>query len=161
MRLLSTALAFFIPYASYSQNISFFDLKSIDSEKQFKRVMFENDFTKVSDASSDWYLEYAYRYDKKTESANIWASYRMSGFMTLDLAKNYGGNPHEVYTSILNRVKRECDFFDFVTVFEYEYACYTCHSKFKEFQIGFCRGDEGWDRIRIDGFDFYRILQGG
>ena len=117
MRLLFTALAFFIPYVSFSQNISLYDLKSIDSEKQFKRVMFENDFTKVGDASMDEYmLTYAYDHDKSRKVANIWAYYYpKSGIMTFDLVKDYGGSPNKMYTSIVNQVKRECDFFDFKT----------------------------------------------
>jgi hypothetical protein len=143
-------LLLLIPFVSFGQ--SFNDIKQIDSEKQFKRVMFENAYVPVE--KGVFILTYALGYEASNNVAQVWAFfYRNIGKMEFQISKHYDGSPNERFTRILEQVKRECTFYDFHDDAGDEYICYTCpNSKYKG-KIGFRRGDTGSDYIHTFTFD--------
>ena len=50
----SLLLLLFIPLVSFGQNFDYNDLKVINSETQFKRFSFENEFVKVEEFSNKY-----------------------------------------------------------------------------------------------------------
>ena len=142
-------LLLFIPFVSFGQDFN--DLKQINSEKQFKRAMFENGYAQIS--KNEYNITYAFNYTASTERAQVWAHFYLksgstkSGLMEFQLVKNHDNSPDERYTRILEQVKRECTFYDFYDSWGDEYICYTCpNSKYKG-KIGFRRGDDNSDYI--------------
>ena len=144
-------LLLFIPFVSFGQD--FDDLKQIDSEKQFKRVMFENEYAQIKNELT-YRLTYAFNYNDSSEQASLWANFYLnSGLMLFQMVRNYDGSSNERFTRILEQVKRECTFYDFYDNYGDEYICYTCpNSKYKG-KIGFSRGDDGSDYIETFNFD--------
>jgi len=71
---LTLLLLLFIPFVCFGQDFEFNDLKVINSEKQFKRFCFENEFVKTgySDVGK---IVYAKGCNKLAETATVWAFY--------------------------------------------------------------------------------------
>ena len=96
-------LLLFIPFVSFGQDLDFDDIKQIDSEKQFKRDMFEKEFVKVR--SDDFSLTYAYGYKNSSEQAQVWAKYyQPTGLMEFQIFKYENGSSNPMFTQILNQV---------------------------------------------------------
>ena len=151
MKKILFTLALLISFSSFGQSyeeFNFSDLKRISSEKQWKRFAFEKGFTRIS--SSEYSSTYALSYDSDSKEANIWAYYYpKSGVFEMTLVKNIGGTPNKSYESVLKQVKRECVFFDFIEDSDKEYICYTCKNSSYPGKIGFSRGKDGSDYIKI------------
>ena len=69
-------LLLFIPLVSFGQTFDYNDLKNINSEKQFKRFAFENEFVKTAEYTNS--LTYAQKYEKEEEIASIWSYYYLT-----------------------------------------------------------------------------------
>ena len=146
-------LLLFIPFVSFGQDLDFDDIKQIDSEKQFKKVMFEKEFVNVEITS--YSLAYAFNYFHSRNKASVWATFfPPDDSMQFQFVKNTDNTTAKTFTRILEQVKRECSFYDIINDYlGNEYFCYTCpNSKYKG-KIGFRRGDEGSDFIETFIFD--------
>ena len=142
-------LLLFIPFVSFGQDFN--DLKQINSEKQFKRVMFENGYAQIS--KDEIALTYAIGYDSSSETAVLWAYFYVNdSSVVFQFVRNRDGSPDEDYTRILEQVKQECTFYDFYEYWKGEFICYTCpNSKYKG-KIGFYRGADNSDKIETFTF---------
>ena len=144
-------LLLFIPFVTFGQDLDFDDIKQIDSEKQYKRVMFENEFVKLD--NNDNVLTYAYKYSKSSETAQVFSEFlSIYGLMTFQLFRTYDNSSNPMFTRIFEQVKKECTFGQFTDLFDLEYACYTCPNSNYKGTIGFNRGNAGADFILIFGF---------
>ena len=138
-------LLLFIPLVSFGQTFNYNDLKDINSEKQFKRFSFENEFLKTAEYTN--YLTYAQRYDKEEDTAGIWSYYYLkTGLFSFQLVKKYDGSSNDSFDRVLEQVKKNCTFYDFKEdgygEYKKEFACYTCPGSAFPGKIGFARGAE-------------------
>lgn len=154
-------LLLFIPFVSFGQDLDFDDIKQIDSEKQFKRVMLEGGLVKAKSRGENMIM-YAYNYQETfypnggyNEKASMFAKMFGNGLMQFNVAPKSDGGVATIYSRILEQVKRECTFYDIYNgkygANDLEYICYTCpDSKYKG-KIGFAR-NAVWNWIET--FDF-------
>mgnify|MGYP003643079169 FL=1 len=141
-------LLLFIPLVSFGQTFDYNDLKNINSEKQFKRFAFENEFVKTAEYTNS--LTYAQKYEKEEEIASIWSYYYLtSGTFKFQFAKSSNGKSDDSFDRVLEQVKKKCTFYDFkeggvkfIGAYEREYICYTCPGSSFPGKIGFSRGVE-------------------
>lgn len=143
-------LCFFVK-TSFGQEIrfDFSDIKTINSENQAKRFCFENGFKFIFEDEYDYY--YAFGHTKtSTESgiAEAWfiiskprdGSYKDD--WQVSLGHWYDGSSDPTFENIVNQVKSECTFFDFINYFGDEYICYSCPKSTYSGKIGFFLGEE-------------------
>ncbi|MGB1050830.1 MAG: hypothetical protein ACPGYF_02640 [Chitinophagales bacterium] len=123
-----------LPFSVHSQ-ITFNDIKKIDSEQDFQRVCIENGLQK--DHSVTWKMQYAYRPYDDFKLAYIWASYYINDdFRFLFVIDNgYGGWNDEYYTyqKIIADIKNSCNFYKV----EDDVAYYSCPGSLYKGKIGF------------------------
>ncbi len=101
----------FVPLVSLGQTFDYNDLKDINSEKQFKRFSFENEFVKVEEYES--YMTYAQNWDKEKAVAGIWSYYYpKTGRFEFQIAKNRDGSSADSFNRVLEQVKAKCTFYD-------------------------------------------------
>ena len=143
---LTLLVLLFIPFVCFGQGFDFNDLKVINSEKQFKRFCFENEFVKTEKSVS--YITYAQGYTKEAseEKASVWTYYYLvAGIFEFQFVKNYDGTSNYSFNRVLQQVKKQCTFYDFK---EYglgeikEFICYTCPGSAYPGKIGFARTEE-------------------
>ena len=137
-------LLLFIPLISFGQNFDYNDLKVINSENQFKRFSFENEFVKTE--HNEFALNYAHGWDKENERAMIWSYYyKKTGLFEFQLVKNYDGSSMDSFNRVLEQVKNKCTFYgikeDGYGEYKKEFICYTCPGSAFPGKIGFARGD--------------------
>ena len=137
------SIVILVSFSSIGQNSTDFnykDLKAITSPKLFKKFCFEKGYTKTSE--DDYSLFYAIDYDKdkKVESGNIYYDKYTDEF-TITLYRYYDGSSVFSFTSVLNIVKKQCEFYDFYSVGREEYIIYSCSDLPNKMKIGFFRGD--------------------
>ncbi len=102
-------LLLFIPLMSLGQTFDYNDLKDINSEKQFKRFSFENEFVKTEEYTN--YLTYAQRYNKEEDKAGVWSYYYLkTGLFEFQLVKNYDGSSSDSFNRVFEQVKRDAPF---------------------------------------------------
>lgn len=137
-------LLLFTPLVSLGQIFDYNDLKDINSEKQFKRFSFENEFVKTNENES--YLTYAQRWNKEKEEAGIWSYYyTKTGLFAFQIVKNRDGSSADSFNRVLEQVKIKCTFYDIKEdgygEYKKEFICYTCPGSAFPGKIGFARGD--------------------
>ena len=135
----------FVPLVSLGQTFDYNDLKYINSEKQFKRFSFENEFVKVEEYES--YMTYAQNWDKEKAVAGIWSYYYpKTGRFEFQIAKNRDGSSADSFNRVLEQVKAKCTFYDIKEdgygEFKKEYICYSCPGSSFPGKIGFARGEK-------------------
>ena len=133
------------------QIFDFNDLKVINSEKQFKRFCFENEFVKTKKVG--FYTTYAQGYAKEAETALVWTNYYLTtsiaGTFDFQFAKSYDGTSNSSFNRVLKQVKKQCTFYDFKEATnKLDYICYTCPGSAYPGKIGFARGEKN-DYIEI------------
>ena len=138
-------LLLFIPLVSFGQTFDYNDLKNSNSEKQFKRFAFENEFVKTAEYTNS--LTYAQKYEKEEEIASIWSYYYLKrGQFKFQFAKSPNGKSDDSFDRVLEQVKKKCTFYDFKEVgygeYKKEYICYTCPGSAFTGKIGFARDDK-------------------
>ena len=164
-----TLLLLFIPLVSFGQ-LTYKDVMSINSDKQFVRVMIENNY-ELSD-KEDGYITYGYEIDRDSIEGNKsakWGQYSLSdGEFSLSFSRNSlinsflpifdedalereGLKPKSEYDLIVEDIKKNCTFYNVITENngekEFDYSCYSCsESKYKG-KIGFMIS-EGWGVIK-------------
>ena len=143
---LTLLVLLFIPFVCFGQDFDFNDLKVINSEKQFKRFCFENEFVKTGDSDAGRII-YAKGYNKLAETATVWAIYyAATGIFIFQIPKYYDGSSNVSFNRVLQQVKKQCTFYDFKesTSFELkkEFICYTCPGSAYPGKIGFARTEE-------------------
>ena len=113
MKKLILLLLLFIPLVSLGQTFDYNDLKDINSEKQFKRFAFENEFVKTGDSDAGRII-YAKGYNKLAETATVWAIYyAATGIFIFQIPKYYDGSSNVSFNRVLQQVKKQCTFYDF------------------------------------------------
>jgi len=149
-------LLLFIPTLSYSQ-ITFEDIMSINSEKTFKRVMIENGFEKeVVPKLEDW-IWYGLNIKKDSIEGNkssLWGSYdkRNGEFRFQISVKNKGGIDFfgretdgeikdNVYDLIVEKIKKNCKYYDVIEKDDDDYVCYSCSQSTYKGKICFTKSD--------------------
>ena len=136
-------LLLFIPLISFGQTFDYNDLKVINSETQFKRFSFENEFVKTRE--TDFSLTYAHTWDKESDEAVIWSYYYPDGTFYFQLVKKTDGSSHPSFNRVLEQVKNKCTFYDIKEdgfgSSKREFICYTCPGSVFPGKIGFARGD--------------------
>jgi len=145
-------LLLIIPTLSYSQ-ITYEDIMSINSEKTFKRVMIENDFEFGSYELT--YLFYGLsimRDSIEGDKSPLWGGYNWSNgefyFRLYDSGMEWlslliDETDQSLYNSIVEKIKKNCEFYDIIEEYGDDYSCYSCsQSKYKG-KIGFFKFDEG------------------
>ncbi len=157
MRILLILL--FISFNSFGQ-LSYSDIMSINSVKQFKKIMIENYFEFATE--EDGYIIYGYQIQRDSvegDKSSMWGSYKTDGTFSFQISRgnafaelfgwdDLGFNTDAlqegkyVYDEILEDVKKNCNYYDIVT-YEREdgekndYVCYSCSvSKYKG-KLGF------------------------
>ena len=138
-------LLLFIPLVSLGQIFDYNDLKDINSEKQFKRFSFENEFVKVEENES--YMTYAQNWNKEKKTARVWSYYYpKTGLLSFQIVKNTDGSSADSFNRVLEQVKTKCTFYDIKEdgygVYEKEFFCYSCPGSSFPGKIGFARGDK-------------------
>tara|TARA_B100001250_G_scaffold228846_1_gene196441 strand:+ start:204 stop:665 length:462 start_codon:yes stop_codon:yes gene_type:complete len=118
-------ILFFFPLLIYSQaNLSFYDIKQINSKQMFLKVVLENGFQKSSD---DWRLSYGYNLTKKDEgnTATTWASFYTSKEFRFDF---YKANLESVriYERIVQKIQTSCEFKKVRQEDSYDAIYYSC-----------------------------------
>ncbi|MED5354285.1 MAG: hypothetical protein VX573_00545, partial [Bacteroidota bacterium] len=104
-------ILFFFPLLIYSQaNLSFYDIKQINSKQMFLKVVIENGFQKSS--SSENSISYGYNLTKKDtgNEASTWANYYTnSNWFNF---KFYAANSESsrIYENIVKIIQRDCEF---------------------------------------------------
>ena len=136
-------LLLFIPLVSLGQIFDYNDLKDINSENQFKRFSFENEFVKVEE--SEYYMTYAQNWDKDRDTASVWSYYYpKTGLFYFQIAKT-DGSSGDSFNRVLEQVKTKCTFYDIKVddygKYEKEFICYSCPGSSFPGKIGFARGD--------------------
>ena len=136
MKILSILL-FFISSISYSQILSFDDIKQIDSRESYERVMIENGFEYVQTVGEGekTALVYAYDYDKEEETARVW--FYLFWDNLFDVQTSYDGD----YEYLFNEVKRSCTFFGILeNAINVRFSSYTCPGSRYPGKISFSKG---------------------
>ena len=138
-------LLLFTPLVSLGQIFDYNDLKDINSEKQFKRFSFENEFVKVEENES--YMTYAQNWNKEKKTATVWSYYYpKTGLLSFQIVKNMDGSSADSFNRVLEQVKTKCTFYDIKEdgygVYEKEFFCYSCPGSSFPGKIGFARGDK-------------------
>ena len=152
MKKLFLITALIISCISFGQkaDFDFYDIKDISSVKLFKKFCFEEGFTKTKEFEDTVIYSINMTTDDKT--ATPWTYYdKETNTFKFILAKYIDGNSHKLFKSVLNQVKNECDFYDFIIDNGNEFVCYTCPNATYKGKIGFLRG-EIYDFIQT--FDF-------
>jgi len=125
-------LLLLIPTLSYSQTYE--DIMGINSEKTFKRVVIENGFEKSIEKSNDtevFYISYIYSNLNGQKFSYDRGYYNDSGKFSFEF------NDTKTYFNLINKIKKNCTFFNIVELGEVDYVCYSCpQSKYKG-KIGF------------------------
>ena len=132
-------LLFFISSISYSQILSFDDIKQIDSRESYERVMIENGFDYVETVSvgkrGKTVLVYAYDYDKEEKTARIWFYHFWDNLF--DIQTPYDDD----YAYLFNEVKRSCNFFGIIeNSINVRFSSYTCPGSKYPGKISFSKG---------------------
>ena len=140
-----------IPTLSYSQ-ITYEDVMSINSEKTFKRVMIENGF-EYEDTDNDQYVWYGMNIVKdsvKGSQSSFWSSYykRNGEFeFQISLRSIFGfdffgkqiENEDNVYNDIMDKIKKNCKYYDVLNENGNDYVCYSCPQSTYKGKIGFTK----------------------
>ena len=123
---------------TYSQNLSLYDIKQIDSKEQFERVMIENGFEYVEwDEYKNVAIRYAYNYSEETNKATTWYIYYLS-----DNSFEFQMAEDEDYNYIFNQVKEECAFYAVLDdPVGRRMSTYTCQGSKYQGVIGFTKGN--------------------
>ena len=138
-------LCFFIK-TSFGQEIrfDFSDIKTINSKNQAKRFCFENGFKFISE--DDFEYVYAFGHVKTSTESGIameWFHIRKNvDDWQIWISHRTDGSSDPTFENIVNQVKSECVFFDFVKYFWDEYICYSCPKSTYSGKIGFLLGEE-------------------
>tara|TARA_B100001250_G_C19711544_1_gene749448 strand:+ start:684 stop:1175 length:492 start_codon:yes stop_codon:yes gene_type:complete len=144
-------LLFIVPFLSYSQ-ISFSDLKQINSASEFRKIMLLKGFEKIpySCPTSDS-GKYAYGYNISQTSGyggydlcfiDIEAYYYNSGYFTINFSigytEMYYASVTPVYHRVINEIKSSCTFVDVRDLSNGQEAlCYSCPGSKYPGLIGF------------------------
>ena len=144
-------LLFFIPLMSFSQEIKFDDIMSINSVDTFKRVVIENLFELYNEDESS--VEYGFditRDKKEGDKAPKWAMYEKEsdGFF-FQFVKG-GAFIDLEFNKIVSDIKSKCEYAE---IFK-EYVIYNCPDSSFEGQIGF-KTSEGSSFVSM--FPFFSI----
>tara|TARA_Y100000991_G_scaffold204653_1_gene180333 strand:- start:651 stop:1553 length:903 start_codon:yes stop_codon:yes gene_type:complete len=148
-----------IPTLSYSQ-ITYEDVMSINSEKTFKRVMIENGF-EHEDTDNNQYVWYGLNTVKdsvKGSQSSFWGSYyKRNGEFTfqISLRSSFGldffgkqiENEDNVYNEIIEKIKKNCNYYDIIEKDGDDFVCYSCSQSTYKGKIGFTKSD-GWGFIK-------------
>lgn len=145
----------FIPILSYSQ-ITYKDVMSINSEKTFKRVVIENGFE--FDKSDEEYIGYGMNINRDSINGNkskLWSRYsKINGEFNFQfsLSSSFYGLTKDLtdespYNSIIEKVKKNCKFYDIIEKNGLDYVCYSCPQSTYKGKIGFTKS-EGSGMIR-------------
>ena len=123
-----------LPFSVHSQ-ITFNDLKKVDSKEDFQRLCIEQGFERNS--SVTWKMQYAFRPYDDFELAYIWASYYTDDGFQFDfiIDNGYGGWNDEYYTyqKITEDIKNSCNFYKVLS----DVAYYSCPGSLYKGKIGF------------------------
>ena len=161
MRILIILL--FVSFNSFGQ-LSYSDIMSINSAKQFKKVMIENYYE--FDSEDDEVVIYGLNIQRDSIEGNKssnWAFYNTNSDAfaiqisrqnalagLLEFALEADEEIISLYDEVLEDVKNNCVYYDFITIEEegtYDFVCYSCsESKYKG-KIGFMIS-EGMGYIR-------------
>lgn len=151
--LLSALFVFTFGFGQNSGTFNFDDIKDINTVKIFKKFCFEKEFVKVED--NEGLLTYAQGYDSDKKTANVWAYYNTNlDTFLLGFSRNYFDSSAPSFQNILNYVKKQCKFYDFIDNNGNgdEYICYSCPNSSLKGKIGFLRDKNGGDYVTM--FDF-------
>lgn len=122
-----------LPFSVHSQ-ITFNDLKKLDSEEDFQRLCIEQGLEK--DHYTNWKSRYAFRPDEDFELAQIWASYyEVNTFQfqfVIDDGYDYTDH-YYTYQNIIQDIKNSCTFYKV----HYDIVWYSCPGSLYPGKIGF------------------------
>lgn len=129
-------LLLFISSISYSQ-ISFYDIKQIDSQESYERIMIENGFEYVEWKEYERALiRYAHNYNEDKNEATIWFFYYFK-----DNTFHLQTAEAEDYDKIFNEVKRSCTFYGIIEdAAGTRVSSYTCPGSRYPGKISFSKG---------------------
>lgn len=150
-----------LPFSVQSQ-ITFSDLKKLDSKEDFQRLCIEQGFEKDNSVGNTFKTRYAFRPDADFETADIWASYYdynvepLSQYMTncflfkffIDAGYDYTDH-YYTYQKITEDIKESCTFYKV----DDDVAYYSCPGSLYPGKIGFYVKD-GIGYVQTNGFDF-------
>jgi len=142
-------LLLFIPLLSYSQ-ITYDDIMRINSEKTFKRVVIENGFE--FDKSDEEYIGYGMNINRDSINGNkskLWSRYsKINGEFNFQfsLSSSFYGLTKDLtdespYNSIIEKVKKNCKFYDIIEKNGLDYVCYSCPQSTYKGKIGFTKSE--------------------
>lgn len=123
MRLL---IIFFFPVIITAQN--FDDVMSIDSYKQFSRVMIENGYNKyLGEYKLDDYHEYTLIENSNSKESKAFSNYEIQNeeIQIIFRVKKYE-DVDIIFNSIFDNVKEKCQFIDVKEYFGAQYVFYNC-----------------------------------
>ena len=147
-----------LPFSVHSQ-ITFNDLKKLDSKEDFQRLCIEQGFERNHSVRNGWLTEYALDPDAEFELAYLWAKYydyssatgltKRFSFQFVIGDSYYPTHLYDTYHDIVNDIKRTCNFYKIKD----DVAYYSCPGSLYPGKIGFYV-ENGSGHIRTDGFDF-------
>ena len=136
----------FIPLMSFSQEITFDELMSINSTDSFKRVVIENGF-EFQRINSE-YLSYGFEVTKNKDGdrAKKYAMYNEEFGLTLFIFFKDGLWVEREYNQIVSDIKSKCEYVEI----DGEYATYNCSESSFNGTIGIMSADgAGYVRIKL------------
>ena len=142
-----------IPTLSYSQ-ITFNDIMSINSLNTFKRVMIENGFEKSDSDNEDliWF-GFNINLDDDEPKSSFWGRYdKDNGEFRFQISIKTGGETDwfgretnseyvegSVYDIIVEKIKKNCKYYDIIEKDDLDYVCYSCSQSTYKGKIGFTK----------------------
>jgi len=122
-------LLLLIPTISYSQ--TFEDIMNMDSQKSFIKVMIENGYEKNSEHSDDDISTYLLGHIE-IESLGVDKIDKIGLYDKSDDFFTFGDREQKDYKIIIEKIKKNCEYFDIIQHNDKDFLCYSCpQSKYK------------------------------
>ena len=142
-------LILLIPTLSFSQ-ITYEDIMGINSEKTFKRVVIENGFE--FSREEEEYIGYGLNIRKDSingDRSSLWGRYyKINGEFQFQfsLSSSFLGLTKDMsdespYPSIIDKIKKNCTFYDVIEEDQIDYVCYSCSQSSYKGKIGFTKSN--------------------
>lgn len=149
-----------LPFSVHSQ-ITFNDLKKLDSKEDFQRLCIEQGLERNHSVRNRFQTQYALNPDDEFELAEVWASYydytiqpvldfTNTFYFQFYIDDGYDYTEHYwTYKNITNSIKNSCTFYKV----DNDVVYYSCPGSLYPGKIGFYV-ENGNGHIQTNGFDF-------
>lgn len=126
-----------LPFSGHSQ-VTFSDLKKLDSKEDFLRLCIEEGFAKNGDKSDSAFTLYGFLPDEEFVGANAWAYYWVNDWsetfkfqFTMKNDKQYA-----IYKRIIDDIKNSCSVYTITQGQHYDVVYYSCPGSLYSGKIG-------------------------